>query len=524
MNNLKVLDCTLRDGGYCNQWRFGKDNISMIVQALLEANLDIIECGFLSNSAPSDPDRSKFNSVDEINRIIPKDKSGKLFVAMINYGEYDADSIPNFSNLGIDGFRIAFHKKNRNEAMTLCKRIQSKGYKVFIQPMVSVSYTDFEFLDLITSANEFCPYAFYIVDSFGVMKNKDLLRFFYLVENNLSSNTRIGFHSHNNLQLAYSNAISLLHTQGTHDLIIDCSVMGMGRGAGNLNTELFVEHLNENYGAQYCVRPLLKIADEVLNYFYQKNYWGYSLANYISAKHNAHPNYASFLADKNTLSFENIDEIFDMMDSEKRVQFDKAYIEELYLQYMEKNTNQETRSGFLHNIIHGQDVVLIAPGKSSFDEKEKITALNCPLKISINFDYEFAETNYVFVSNLRRFKGLSSKCKAKSIVTTNIPYDGVFYQTSYKHLVNNVDFVEDNAGLMAIKFLSEYGAKRVFLAGFDGYSHDTSENYGDTKLQIITRNAVLDSINAGMNHVLREYAKQIEIVFLTKEKHLRLDK
>ena len=109
--------------------------------------------------------------------------------------------------------------------------------------MVSLSYTDEEFLDLIRRVNELEPYAFYIVDSFGMMKRKDLTRLFYLVEHNLNENIKIGFHSHNNMQLAYSNAQSLVDLHSDRELIIDASVYGMGRGAGNLNTELFVQYM-----------------------------------------------------------------------------------------------------------------------------------------------------------------------------------------------------------------------------------------------------------------------------------------
>ena len=103
------------------------------------------------------------------------------------------------------------------------------------------------------------------------------------------------------MQLAYSNAQSLVDLHSDRELIIDASVYGMGRGAGNLNTELFVQYLNDNADGNYDIKPLLSIIDEILNEFYQRNYWGYSLPNYLSASHNAHPNYAGFMA--NALSF-----------------------------------------------------------------------------------------------------------------------------------------------------------------------------------------------------------------------------
>lgn len=526
MNKVHVLDCTLRDGGYCNQWKFGYENISRITGSLVEAGVDIIECGFLTDRVEYDPNVTKFNTVEEITDILPKDRAGKLFVAMINFGEYDVNTLPDYDGTSIDGIRLAFHKNNMAEAIELCKIINSKGYKVFVQPMVSLGYTDEEFLNLIKLANAVEPYAFYIVDSFGMMKKKNLIRLFYMVEHNLSGKIWIGFHSHNNMQLAYSNAQSLVDIQTNRNLIIDSSVYGMGRGAGNLNTELFVEYLNENMDSDYKLKPLLSIIDEILNGFYHKNYWGYSLPNYLSAKHNTHPNYAGYLDDKKTLTVENMDEIFDMMDPAKRVEFDKAYIEELYVRYMETGRRQEAHLSEFMEKIRSKSILLIAPGKSSFDERAKIAEAakkENVIVMSVNSEYSAVNTDYIFLSNLRRFRKLDSSLKDKSIVTSNIPADNVYLQTDYASLLNKTEGVRDNAGLMCLNYLIKLGVEHIMLAGFDGYSHDVSENYGEQKLEIITKNAISDAMNHGMSIVISEYAKKSKIEFLTTPRHVKID-
>ncbi|MCD8237353.1 MAG: aldolase catalytic domain-containing protein, partial [Prevotellaceae bacterium] len=376
MRHIQVLDCTLRDGGYCNDCHFGFENEKKIVSSLMEANIDIIECGFFMNTVKYDKDHTRFTSFDQVAQIIPEKRDGKIFVMLADHGKFVPEELPVYDGSSIDGLRVAFHKKDRLGGLEDCRIVKEKGYKVFIQAMVSVSYTDEEFLDLIRRVNEVDPYAFYIVDSFGMMKKKDLTRLFYMVEHNLKDTIKIGFHSHNNMQLAYSNAQSLVHIQTDRDLIIDSSVYGMGRGAGNLNTELFVEYLNENADGQYVLKPLLTIIDEILNGFYQANHWGYSLPNYLSASHNAHPNYASYLDERKTLTVENMNEIFDMMDEEKRLSFDKNYIEEVYLRYMATGRVQEAHKAELKDKLMGQKVLLIAPGKSSAEEKDKILSFS----------------------------------------------------------------------------------------------------------------------------------------------------
>ncbi len=525
MNRVHILDCTLRDGGYCNQWKFGWDNARKIVKGLVKADIDIIECGFLSEKISYDKDVTKFTTVEELRSIIPENRSNKLFVAMINYGDYDAENLPQCDGTSIDGIRVAFHKKDMDEALKLCSAIKNKGYKVFIQAMVTLSYTDNEFLTLIKEVNLMEPYAFYIVDSFGMMKNRDLIRLFYMVEHNLSEQIWIGFHSHNNMQLAYSNAQTLTELQTSRSLIIDSSVYGMGRGAGNLNTELFVEYLNENYGSAYVLKPLLNIIDEILNGFYQRNYWGYSLPNYLSAKHNAHPNYASYLDDKKTLTVEDMNEIFESMDSDKRVEFDKNYIETLYLKYMERGQVQELHRSELAERLKGKRVLVIAPGRSSVDESEKIletAELNDVISVSVNFKYSETETDFIFLSNLRRFREIGGSLKDKYIITSNLSEDDVYLKTEYSALLNDTEAVRDNAGLMCIKFFIDLGVKNIILAGFDGYSHDTSENYARQKMELITKKSVLDAMNTGMSHVLSIYSSMAEIEFLTAPKYLKL--
>jgi len=523
--SISVLDCTLRDGGYCNAWKFGTDNITKIVDGLVEANIDIIECGFISDRVQYDKNVSKYTDLNQISQFIPNDHKGKMFVAMMNYGEYDVDLLPEFDGKSIDGIRVAFHKKNRLEALELCGKIKEKGYKVFIQGMVSLSYSDEEFLDLIHRVNELEPYAFYIVDSFGQMKKKDLIRLLYAVEHNLKDSIHIGFHSHNNMQLAYSNAQSLVDFHTPKNIIVDSSVYGMGRGAGNLNTELFVEYLNENANGKYNLRPLLTIIDEILNDFYERNYWGYSLPNYLSAKHNIHPNYADYLDKKKTLTVEAMDEIFSMMDADKGFSFDKNHIEELYFKYMESGERNDSHWESFKNEIVGRNILVIGPGRSSEDECDKILAFikeKEAFTISINFEYKFYPTDYIFVSNLRRFKDINKDKFCKCICTTNIPSLDVYLREQYKELLNDQDVVKDNAGMMLVKLLMNAGVNKVYIAGMDGYSVNPDENFINDHMSFFAQKGTFDAMNEGMACVLKQYMRDIEIEFVTEPKYMRL--
>lgn len=286
---------------------------------------------------------------------------------------------------------------------------------------------------------------------------------------------------------------------------------------------LFVEYLNDNIDTEYKLKPLLAIIDEILEEFYQHSYWGYSLPNYLSAAHNTHPNYAEYLNDRHTLTVEEMNDIFDMMDDDKRFYYDKNYIEDLYIRYLSLDKVQENRREELAKKLARKKILLIAPGKSSVDEKDKLIEFathNDVVVVSVNYDYPYVSTDYIFISNLRRFRELDKDKRSKCIVTSNISGDKIYLQTDYSELLNGSEMVQDNAGLMAIRFFQLCGVKSIYVAGMDGYSHETKSNFGDSRMAFIAKNAVLDEMNIGISMVLGEYSKEVDIQFLTRKKYV----
>ena len=110
MKKIRILDCTLRDGGYINNWKFGYENIKDTVQRLIQAGIDIIEVGYLSSKEDFSADESQYSSVDAIKRILPADRKNTLIAVMINCGDYDAEMLPQYDGTGPDCIRVCFHK------------------------------------------------------------------------------------------------------------------------------------------------------------------------------------------------------------------------------------------------------------------------------------------------------------------------------------------------------------------------------------------------------------------------------
>src|SRR5699024_5836630 len=128
----------------------------------------------------------------------------------------------------------------------------------------TAGYSDEELIRLIKRINQLNPYAFYLVDTLGTMYGKLLLRQIILADNNLAEGIKLGYHSHNNLQMSFANAQKLLEYKTDRTLILDCSANGMGRGAGNLCTELILNYYNREYDSRYRVLPILETVDKYI--------------------------------------------------------------------------------------------------------------------------------------------------------------------------------------------------------------------------------------------------------------------
>lgn len=319
--SIKILDCTLRDGGYLNDWCFGKETIHSILDNLERSGIDFIECGFLKEQHYQD-DRTFFSSVSELEKFTI---DSQKYTLMVNFGEYSISNFLECQNKNIK-IRVAFKKYNQADAIEYISRLKNMGWDVFANPMSTNTYTETELEYLISELNKIKPFGVSIVDTLGNMYEKDVISIFRFIDRILDPDIILGFHSHNSLQLSFSNTKALLKIDIERQMIIDSCLYGMGRGAGNLCTELIAKYLNDNYKQDYKILPLVKSIDSDLKPIYQKTPWGYSTPYYIAAIHGCHPNYAAFLVQKG-FTDEEIDKILSEISSDKKTFFDRNLVE-----------------------------------------------------------------------------------------------------------------------------------------------------------------------------------------------------
>lgn len=516
MQNIHVLDCTLRDGGYVNNWEFGEKNIKRIAERLCDSAIEYIECGFLSETKSSSKQQSIFQSIQNANEIF-SDCSHHTAL-MVNCGEVKAENIPLYDGGKVSLIRIAFHKHQKEEAQDLCSNLKYKGYSVFFQPMVTMSYSDQELLDLIQWANNNEPDAFYIVDSFGTMRKNDVMRFFYLIDNNLNPEIKIGFHSHNNLQLSFSNAQELMMMNSKRDIIIDSSVFGMGRGAGNLCTELLTQFINENIEKKYDLIPILEIMDEYIMPIYSTRPWGYSAPYYIAAINNCHPNYATFLMNKQTLCIRDINTIIKSIPEESKRLYNVDLISELYRNYQQHNIDDSEIIRKIKEICDSKKILILAPGKSLATysmQIKKFIIENSPVIFAINHIPEKFPYDIVFISNLKRFKGLDDaveKLGERLICTSNI---STSHAVNYSSYLNEEEIISDNAGLMLINVLKKADIHELYLAGFDGFQTSCEGNYFDGKLNLNIQYQKREEMNNAIIGYFAKLRRNLNVNFLT---------
>ena len=489
MNSLKVLDVTLRDGGCVNDFNFGQNYMEKILAAQEASGVEIIEMGYIDENKGSVSGRTQYINEQVIPQcILKKKKPGVTYVAMMDYGKFNVDNLHERTDDGIDGIRMAFHKKNRLDVIELGRKIIDKGYQFYIQPMITLRYSDAELLELINLVNKQLPDAsgFYIVDSFGEMRPNDMSRILNLVDHNLIPSMTLGFHSHNNLQMSYSNAIAMLQFPTNRDIMLDCSIMGMGKGAGNLNTELLLEHLNLYYGKNYKIAPLLEVIDKVLNQLHSEFYWGYAPEYYLSAANQCTPSYASHFYNKHMLPIDQVGELLGMLAPEKKVSFDKNYAEEIYRQYNEsKSVDDSSVIEELKVAFADKTVLLIAPGKSiasAMGEIKGIAANEDVITIGLNTDLDIND----YLLTTRKDIYDQAVTDGRSIlVCSNVSKGGRgnVKILNYKNWVEVDERTHDSSSVIALNLLKVCGVKSVKLAGFDGFSANINENYFDPNMR-----------------------------------------
>jgi 4-hydroxy 2-oxovalerate aldolase len=340
MKDVRILDTTLRDGGQGldDLWNNGFSDKSFtderkreVISSLEKAQIDLIELGSIG---PSKDDKSKFaiyQNIEALSQFLPEQrKKGCMYVGLYIGPDTEVERIPEWNPSLVECVRVILRYSELQKSLDYCAALADKGYKVFVQPMLTMRYTDEE-LSLITdSANKMGAYACYFVDSYGYMEPKDIQRLFDFYDARLNSGIHIGFHAHNNMNLAYSNAQYFANIDTQRSLIVDSCATGMGQGAGNLQTEVFIPYLNKHMGKDYKLEDVLDICEYLDREMIPINLWGYSVTRLLPAIYKTAYKYALVMRNKYHLTFREMNTIFRDMPDELRYRYTQQNLEGLF--------------------------------------------------------------------------------------------------------------------------------------------------------------------------------------------------
>lgn len=528
---VQLLDCTLRDGAYIVEANFGTPAMKGIINKAQAANIDIIECGWLKDS-PHEIGTSFFHVPADLEQYLTQKDSHSIYVAMMDWDRYDLNTLPNYDGKSIDAIRVVFPYNKYKEGIRLGECIKAKGYQVYFQAANTLAYAEEDLIKLAEAVNKAAPVCLSVVDTFGAMYGEDLERIILTLNKHLDKDIKLGFHSHNNQQLSFALTMQFVDSlvKKGRNVIVDASLCGMGRGAGNATTELVASFLNRKYQGNYDMNSIMDAIDMYMGYFTDHYKWGYSTPYFIAGMYCTHVNNISYLQKNHRTNALDMRNVIESLAEKDRLKYDYDLLEQKYLDYQNKIVDDEKVLEQLKNEFACKKVLLLLPGKSLLSEKEKIDAYineNKPIVIGINAILGGYAYDYLFFSNQIRYqyaKEIYSEVfeNNRRIVASNIktvPDDNEML-VNFNLLVKRGWEHFDNSGIMCLRLLNKVHASNVALAGFDGFKDEYSENYADVSLPHINPGKKWDELNAEIKDMFVDFCKStsgvMKIEFVTE--------
>ncbi len=511
-----LLDCTLRDGAYIVKSMFGDSVIKGIIHKLEEAGAEIIECGWLKNDAHK-PGSTFYHVPADLEQYLPKKKKNVTYCAMIDWDRYDPDLLPPCDGKGIDAIRVVFPHGKQRAGVEVGKKIAVKGYQVYFQAANTMAYTDDELIDLAETVNDSPAVSLSVVDTFGAMYEEDLERVVSMLDRHLKPDIALGFHSHNNQQLSFAlsqHFIKMFRDTG-RQTIVDASLCGMGRGAGNTTTELMVSYLNRKCDCHYDLDAVMDAIDIYMGFFQERFDWGYSTPYFISGLYCCHVNNIAYLLNNHRTNARDMRRIIESMDPEDRRKYDYDVLEQKYLSIVNRYVDDAAAAERLKEAFDGREVLLLAPGRSVITEWARIDRYiheKNPVVVGVNAMVSDYKYDYVFYVNPARYDYAKTTMRERFDAVSRIVLSNIKTDADGKELIVSFDHATkrgwehfDNAVICALRMLDWLEIEKVTIAGFDGFKPVYNESYADPMLPVLKTDGKWDELNEEIKDMFREF-------------------
>jgi 4-hydroxy 2-oxovalerate aldolase len=494
MKTIKLLDCTLRDGGYYTNWDFSKEVVEIYFESLNRLPIDYLEVGYRSNPMDGYLGVFFYSPIYVLERI--KVLCNKKLVVILNEKDVRADhaKILLAPCVGlIEMVRLAIDPANFSRALSLADAVKELGFEVGFNVMYMSTWKEQkDFLGQIKEVNGIADY-FYMVDSFGGVFPEDVKEIYELVRS--QADVKIGFHGHNNLELALINSLTAIECGAD---IIDATITGMGRGAGNLKTELLLTTLNAKYeiGVDFNALSNVITAFESL----QKEYgWGTNLPYMVSGANSLPQKDVMEWVTKRFYSFNSIIRALQNQkegkQDNKKLPVFKASEQFKYALIIGGGATAVTQSEAIIEFLKTTDDICIIHASSK--NANPYVNLKLPQYFCL-VGSEGHRLEKVF-SNLGGFNGKCILPPFPRKMGTYIP-DAVLSSTVELESITVTDLNVDSHTVLALQTAWDVGVRKIFLVGYDGYSGDNI-SYKEQELLFENDAVFSDAVKRGLTIV-----------------------
>jgi 4-hydroxy 2-oxovalerate aldolase len=512
---MKITDCTIRDGGHLNKWCFDPLCVKAAYYAALKGGVDYFEIGYRFPESKKDLGPFGYCTDTFLNSLLEINEKCKLIV-MIDAGKSDGVYFENCTpeKTLIKGVRVASYPYEYTKAISVLEKIADKGYEVFLNLMASSEISEDQFLILKNWKNKDILQVVNFADSFGSYTPSNIP--FHINKLKSIGFEKIGFHSHNNLQMAFANSLKAIEEGATH---IDASILGMGRGSGNLPVEIFLGYLEKEGHPKYNTVPYLDVIERFFNDLFNKYNWGYKLQSLVGGLKNIHPYYIDELFAKKSYTIEEIWNAADFIKEncptsfsieELNLALGKRFYKPLTPEKVNETISQiseqikivpafdafKVNDFELKDRHKGKKFLIIANGPSilTYDKEIKQLIKNENLiTIGVNFLKDiFVPDYHVFVSRKRLFKYINSINKASTLLIPSFFGKEILvenYEGKYNYfdveiiskdsatVINGTTQknVHLNVSVSAILLAYLMGASEIYSVGIDGYIDENSK-------------------------------------------------
>lgn len=489
--DIKILDCTLRDGGYYNNWDFQQELVSDYLNVISSLNVSYVELGLRQICNDSYLGAHAYTTAEYLSRITLPDNT--LYGVMINAKtilreDSSQESIidklfADRCNEKIDFVRVAAQFNEVGRCLPMLDRLKQKGYIVGL----NIMQCSLRSVDELSKLSELVSGwksldVLYFADSIGSMNRDDVTKVYNSLRKNWGK--EIGFHSHNNMGRALANVNVAIDLGCSW---IDSTVTGMGRGAGNAETEylLFEQKLRNKDNDLSSLYNLIETYFVDLKHKYG---WGVSMPYYIGAINKLHPTYIQEICTNKALNREFIPKIInDLKKVPEPNSFNKDVLDQV-LSKINANEDQEPIGGSeIPNFLVDREVVLVAQTDQSLKYKEAIKdyankkkpvliSINIPRKdLDLEYDLVVATHNERFREDENRYGSGNYRFVAPKLMFKGLKIN-VAFDYGIKITKENFDICGTYACIpfrlsvaYALAFCLEAGAKNINMIGFGGF-------------------------------------------------------